>query len=381
MNVLMVSERYLPIWGGAENQLAQLAPRLAGRGANVEIVTRRWKREMAPREETNGIVVRRIGVPGPGATAAGIFSILLFILLLRERRHFDVVHSHGAVKMGALIAAAALLTGQPTVAKIATAGRIPRLRRKILGRLVLSLFRRIDAVICMSSEIRLELEAIALDPARIVCIENGVDSDRFAPNSETDYTEWRRRNGLADDATVAVFSGRLVRRKGIDTVIEAWSQIDPAAQGAHLFLLGSGADQPDSVEQEMRDKVMGRAISNIVFVGETARPEDYLNIADLFLFPSRREGFPNALLEAMSAGTAVIASNIGGCSDLVRSGETGILVEPDNPRMLAEQLAFLIGESEIRARLGRAARRHVAEHNGLQRIAARYLELYETLAG
>lgn len=381
MKILMVSERYLPIWGGAENQLAQLAPHLAGRDAEVEIVTRRWKPEMAPREYINGIVVRRIGVPGTGANATVIFSISLFILLLRERRCFDVVHSHGAVNMGALIAAAAMFTRRPTVAKIATAGRISLLRRTLPGRLVLALFRRVDAVICMSSEIRRELEAVALDPGRIVRIENGVDSDRFAPQGETNRADWRRENGLAADAVVAVFSGRLVRRKGIDVLIEAWSLVGPVALGAQLYLLGSGADQPDSVEQEMRDGVRNNATPNIVFVGNTARPEDYLNIADLFLFPSRCEGFPNALLEAMSAGTATIASNIGGCADLVRSGETGILVEPDDPRALAEQLAHLLGENETRDRLGRAARLHVVEHNGLQQIAARYLELYERLAG
>lgn len=381
MKILMVSERYLPIWGGAENQLAQLAPHLAGGGADVEVVTRRWKPEMVPRETMNGIVVRRIGVPGTGVIATVIFTILLFILLLREKRCFDVVHSHGAVKMGALIAAAAMFTRRPTVAKIATAGRIPQLRRALPGRLALALFRRIDAVICMSSEIRRELEEVALDPARIVSIENGVDSDRFAPRDETDRAAWRRGNGLAAAAVVAVFSGRLVRRKGIDILVEAWSLIDPVALRAHLFLLGSGADQPDSVEHEMRRRVADNGSPNIVFVGDTARPEDYLNNADLFLFPSRREGFPNALLEAMSAGAVPIASNIGGCTDLIRSGETGILVEPDDPRTLAEQLAFLLGEKETRARLSQAARRHVSEYNGLPKTAARYLELYERLAG
>lgn len=105
-----------------------------------------------------------------------------------------------------------------------------------------------------------------------------------------------------------------------------------------MYLLGSGADQPDSVEHEMRGRVRDNAIPNIVFVGDTARPEDYLGVADLFLFPSRREGFPNAVLEAMSAGAAVIASNIGGCADLIRSGETGILVEPDVLRPLRSSL-------------------------------------------
>jgi len=381
MNVLMVSERYLPIWGGAENQLAQLAPHLADGGTDVVIVTRRWKPDMARRENMNGVLVLRIGIPGSGVSATAIFSISLFFFLLREGRRFGVVHSHGSVKLGAMVAVASMFTGRPTVAKIATAGRIPRLQRTLPGRFVLALFGRVDAVICMSSEIRRELEAVALDPARIVRIENGVDSDRFAPQGESARTDWRRENRLAVDAVVAVFSGRLVRRKGIDTLVEAWSLIDPVGLGAHLFLLGSGADQPDSVELEVRGRVRDNATPNIVFVGDTASPEGYLNYADLFLFPSRREGFPNALLEAMSAGAAVIASNIGGCADLVHSGENGILVEPGDPRAFAEQLTFLLGENGTRARLGHAARRHVVEHNGLQQIAARYLALYETLAG
>lgn len=381
MNVLMVSERYLPIWGGAENQLAQLAPRLAGKGVNVMILTRRWRPDMARREHIGEIPVRRIGVPGSGAVAKAVFAVSLLVFLLLKRRRYDVLHSHGAVKMGALIACIAALTGRPAVAKIATAGAIPRLRGTLPGRLALALFKRVDTVICMSREIHRELESIAVDPARIAWIENGVDADRFAPRSESARADWRQGSGLSAGALVAVYSGRLVRRKGIDVLVKAWSRIDSVAANAHLFLLGSGIDQPDSVEQDIRARVQGDAIPNIVFVGDTARPEDFLGAADLFVFPSRREGFPNALLEAMAAGTAVIASNIGGCADLIRSGKNGILVEPDDPQALAEQLHICLAQTETRARLGKAARWHVVEHNGLEKITDRYLDLYRTLAG
>lgn len=376
----MAIERYLPIWGGSENQLRQLARGLDDMGTQVEILTRRWSATYPRSEEIDGVTVRRIGIPGTSIVSTTVFVLCLLEALIRRGRRFDVLHAHGAIKLGALTGLAAALVGRPAMAKVATAGHVQSLSRSVPGRAYFRLFRSLDAAISMTPEIDDELESIGLARRQIVRIGNGVDAARFAPASPAARTKWRRQHGLTPTAVVAVFAGRFVRRKGLDVLITAWQAIEPSEHDAHLVLIGSGEDQPDSVEAEIRRAVAERPVANVVFAGALPDPESYLNHADLFLFPSRREGYPNALLEAMSAGTAVVASRIGGCMDLVSPGKTGLLVEPDDPEALAATILRLLREPDLRARLQQAACRQVEREHTIEAVAAAYSALYERLA-
>ena len=381
MTVLMVTERYLPIWGGAENQLRQLAKLLVEQNCDAEIVTRRWRRDMSRDEIIDGIPVCRVGVPGAGPLASLVFVLSLLAFLLHRRRRYRVIHSHGAANMGALIAFSALLSDAATVAKVATAGRIPRLYRTPIGRVLLFLLKRVDKIVCMSQEILDELNAVGVESARIAHIQNGVDGERFCPATEIERAAWRAERGLPETAVIVVFSGRLVQRKGVDVLIDAWERIDAVRNDAHLFLLGSGTDQPDSVESEILESVRSRKIANVYFEGDVPAPEDYLNVADIFAFPSRREGFPNALLEGMAAGTAAVASRIGGNEDLIANDDTGILFDPDDVVALADALRSLIVYSAKRKTMATRGRAYVLEHNALSVIAREYTLLYTRLVG
>lgn len=380
MRVLMAIERYLPIWGGSENQLRQLARGLAATGMRVEILTRRWLATHPQSEEIDGVTVRRIGMPGNSVVSTVVFVLCLLGALIRRGKEFDALHAHGAIKLGALTGLAAALVRRPALAKVATGGHVQTLSRSVLGHAYFRLFRLLDAAISMTPEIDDELESIGLARRQVVRIENGVDAARFAPASPAARTDWRRQCGLPPNAVVAVFTGRFVRRKGIDVLINAWQAIEPRKHDAYLVLIGSGKDQPDSIEADIRGAVTERQVENVIFVGALPNPESYLNHADLFLFPSRREGYPNALLEAMSAGTAVIASRIGGCIELVSSGESGLLVDPDDPEALAAAILRLLRDPELRAQLQRAARQQVEREHTMEAVVAAYSALYERLA-
>jgi len=377
--VLMVTERYLPIWGGAENQLRQLVKLLTEQHCDVEIVTRRWHRAMSSYELIDGIPVYRVGMAGAGPLATLTFVLSLLAFLLRRRHHYRIVHSHGAANMGALIAFSTLFSDAATVAKIATAGRIPHLNRTPIGRGQLALFKRVDKIVCMSQEILDELNAVEIEPARIEHIQNGVDGERFRPATEIERAVWRAEKGLPDSAVIVAFSGRLVQRKGVDVLIDAWERIDAVRNDAHLFLLGSGTDQPDSVEAELIEKVRSRKIANVHFEGDVPAPEDYLNVADIFAFPSRKEGFPNALLEGMAAGAIAVASRIGGNEDLITNGDTGILFNLDDVDALSATLQSLIEDPAKRKIMATRGRAHVLEHNAMPVIAQKYSHLYTRL--
>jgi len=379
MNVLMITERYHPIWGGAENQLRQLVPYLQKRGCCVRILTRRWHRDASRTEIVDGARVCRTGVAGQSSFASVVFTMSMIVRILQDAGTIDIIHSHGAAAMAAAGKAAAMLTGKKSVCKIATAGRITGLRRQPAGRLILPLFKRSDAVVCISNEIHNELMTVGTSPRAIYRIPNAVDAKKFKPFDEGSRERWRRQRHIAADAPVVMFSGRLVERKGLDNLIDAWTEVHGAFPEAHLFILGSGTLQPDSVEGRIRERIRSTGMRHIHLEGQTATPEKYLGVADVFVFPSRREGFPNALLEAMASGLAIVATRIGGVTDLVQDSRTGLLYDVNDASQLAEKMKILLGNRNLRVEIGRRARRHVLCHYDFESIASKYMQLYRSI--
>ena len=377
--IVMVIERYHPIWGGAENQLRQLCRCLVERGCTPRIVTRRWQRSMTTTDSVDGVEVIRLGVPGTSFFATASFVVAMLVYLIVKTGRGDVIHTHGAAALGAVGRVAARLSGARNVAKVATAGRIPKLARDPLRRLVLSNFQRSDRIVCLSEEIRQELAAIGTEASRVAEIPNGVDCDRFKPLPPQDRDAWRRQRGLAEDALLVVSSGRLVPRKGVQVLLEAWPSIVAAHPNAHLVILGSGRDQPDSIEHDLKTATRDNRLANVHFDGETPTPEAVLGVSDVFVLSSFQEGFPNTLLEAMAAGLATVSSRIGGVVDLLDGEDVGLTVEAGDSGAFAASVGTLLGDADARVQMGQRARAHIQARFSLPAVAETYSEVYQTL--
>ncbi|MDM8553190.1 glycosyltransferase family 4 protein [Desulfococcaceae bacterium HSG7] len=380
MRVLMLTERYYPIWGGAENQLRQLTPHLIDLGCEVQIITRRWHAEMPKCEFIDGASVFRVGCNGKSSFKTVLFTVSLIWLMLRNAQKTDIIHSHGAVAMGVIGRMISTLRGTKNVAKIATAGRILKYKNKLTGVLLLSLFKRSDAIIGMTCEIRRELELIDIPKKAVVQIANAVDSERFHPYTETQRQTWRTDRTIPSSAPVVLFSGRLTTRKGLSVLLDAWSRVLKFYPDAQLCIVGSGYNQTNSVEADAKQKVAAESLENIFFEGATSSPEDYLGIADIFVFPSLLEGFPNALLEAMASGMAIVASDIGGVVELIENNKTGLLFPPGNVKVLADKIVCLLENPGIRYRMAAKARRHVMKNYSFEKIAKQYMETYQRIS-
>ncbi len=379
MNILMVTERYIPIWGGAENQLRQLCPHLISAGCKVEIVTRRWHYDLAEKEFVDGVLVHRIGMPGASLSAKIVFIVMLLLFLFRASRKTDVYHSHGAVKMGVICWFVAAMCRKKNVAKIATAGHIPKLLNTITGRLLIYFFNRSSAIISMTAEIDEELLKAGTSLQKVVTITNGVDCNRFISGTSEQRLRLKKEYGVEQNSPVVVFSSRLVFRKGLDILIEAWPSILQNIPDAYLLVIGSGIGQQDSVEDEIKERVLAEKISHVIFVGETDTPEIFLSIADCFVFPSRKEGFPNALMEAMASKLACVASLVGGVEDLITDGVNGLLFEAENSASLAEKCLGVFSMKEQSLSIGENARQHMLAQFSFETISSRYVELYHRI--
>jgi glycosyltransferase involved in cell wall biosynthesis len=211
-------------------------------------------------------------------------------------------------------------------------------------------------VVAPESEAERVRDRYGVDDGRIARIPNPVDATFWA---SSDKAAARRSLGLPPDARVVAWHGQVqLERKGLDVLLEAWQLVtDGAPAGeARLLLVGDGEDA-----ERLRKTIEERRLRGVHFVQgwvhDRAELRTALSAADVYAFPSRREGFPVAPLEAMACSLPVVGSDATGMQDVV--GETGLVVPRGDAGALAAALSRLLGDDELRLRLGHAARRRV----------------------
>jgi glycosyltransferase involved in cell wall biosynthesis len=237
-------------------------------------------------------------------------------------------------------------------------------------------WRRCDTVVVKSRFMRGELERLYGVPAeRIAIVPNGVDHRRYAEAEAT--PDARERLGAAErERVVIVFCGRLVAMKNVGHLLRAVAML-PDRERVVLAILGDG-DQRTTLQQEARDLGIH---STVRFLGHTERVEEYLAAADIAVLPSVYEPFGNALLEAMAAGLPCVALRPDGrgvktaSDEILDDGETGLLVDHEHPRALAEALQVLVSDRQRRRAMGQRAQQVCRARYSWESCAARYVEL------
>jgi glycosyltransferase involved in cell wall biosynthesis len=187
--------------------------------------------------------------------------------------------------------------------------------------------------------------------------------------------------GLPPDALVVGTLGRLTPDKGgqddLLRAVAGVAALAPEGRPVRLLIVGDGPLRPE-LETLSADLGLGE---RAVFAGLKAGPEvaRLLGCMDVFVLPSHREALPIALLEAMSVGLPVVATNVGGIPEIIEDGANGLLVAPAEPSALQRSLERLFAGSELRSDLGRAARAHVQANFTLEQTTKRVEQLYEEL--
>lgn len=234
--------------------------------------------------------------------------------------------------------------------------------------------RRLAAcTVAVSEAVRDELIAgEGVEPRRVVVIRNGVDTERFAA---LDRAAARAALGVAADAFVVGGVGRLSPEKGFHHLLDAASLAARDGVRLQLLLAGDGA-QRAALQQQAAD--LGLA-ATVRFLGTCTDPAPVYAAADVFALPSQEEGLPNALLEAMAAGRAVVATAVGGVPSLIEDQRNGLLVAPRAPAALAAAIGRLAADAALREKLGQAARRFVVQHCSLAAMVAAHARLYREL--
>jgi len=250
----MIIQGYHPRVGGAERQLAAVAPRLQARGLDVHVLTRRYP-GLAAEEIVNGVPVHRLPIPGPKRVGSLVF-LAAALLKLRQLRP-QVIHAHELLSPTTTALAARRLWKTPVVAKVLRGGAVgdlAKLRRNSLSASRLRpLQTQVDRFIVVSREIDRELEAAGIPPQRRAFIPNGVDCQRFAPATPEQKAAARAQLGLPANQPVLVFTGRIDPEKNLALLLSLWPQIRLAAPQASLLLSGTASRLPSCAR--LRQKV------------------------------------------------------------------------------------------------------------------------------
>jgi|tagenome__1003787_1003787.scaffolds.fasta_scaffold20783912_2 D-inositol-3-phosphate glycosyltransferase len=393
MKIAMVSEHASPLAvlggedaGGQNVHVAALASALADRGHTVEVFTRRDARGLPEVVQLHpGVDV--VHVPAGPARAIGKDSLPPYMpafgswLAARWRRSGrpDVVHAHFWMSGVAALRARAS-TGTPLVQTFHALGVVKRRHQGDADtsppeRLAREehLARTADAVIATCSDEVRELLALGARPDRLHVAPCGVDLDAFRSGPSPRVLRPMRR---------IVSIGRLVERKGVHTLIEAL----PLVPGAELVVAGGPDERELDGDPHVRllraaAEELGVA-DRVRFVGRVGRAEvpALMRSADVVACVPWYEPFGIVPLEAMACGVPVVGAAVGGLLDSVVDGVTGLLVPPRDPAATAAALNRVLGDENLRLRLGRTAAEHVATRFGWPRVAELTETVYTQLA-
>jgi len=310
-------------------------------------------------------------VPPPTGKGALSYPLKLREVLTRVRPNLLLTYNWGAIDAvaGAVIGSriCPVIHAEDGFGPEESAGL--KSRRIWARRLLL---KRVNAVVVPSRVLaRIAAQQFRVPPARLNYIPNGVDADRFRDEHDL---EWRRQHGIPDDAVLCGTVGRMRPEKNLGLLLEAFV----AANVPELRLALAG-DGPESDALKRRCREIDRQ-GHIVFAGNLSDPASFYRSLDFFVMSSVTEQMPVALLEAMSSGLAVLATDVGDIREMLGQTATPTtLANSGDIQALAEGLRKLALDAAFRRTLGSRNRQTVVERYTVSKMVERYRGLYEAV--
>jgi glycosyltransferase involved in cell wall biosynthesis len=386
LRICIVIAGFTPFVGGGERHAHLLGRQWARHGHEVTVLTRQMKKEWLREEQMDGMRVCRVSPTG--SAGWGKYAMLPFAMgwMTCHRKEYDVVVVCAFRVLGWLgvwgkclgktVWMRAEAHGEWSGEFIwADAGRKKSsLLRKLLFYPYIAFrnlcFRSVDAIVAISRGIRQEIESGPFTPKRILEIPNGMDMEYFSPGRGERRNEMRESLGWSESDPVFAYSGKLIHGKGLEVLLEAWTQVMVSFPSAKLLLIGSGEGQTLSVEQDLRKVIeVNDWVDSVKITGYVENVPEWLGMADIFVFPSHKESFGLSPMEAMACGLPVIATRSGGVEEFLEDGENAVLVDVGDRDSLAQDMLRWLKNPEEAARYGEYARKSVVDRFSIEQVA------------
>jgi glycosyltransferase involved in cell wall biosynthesis len=291
----------------------------------------------------------------------------IFRTLVEEKP--DVFHTNSS-KMGGLGNFAANLAGIKRIIFTAHGWAFneprPSYQKFLIKFFVWLTIMLADKTICVSAKTCRDISGWPFMSRFLTVVPNGIDDFELLNKSEA-----RATLGLPQEAFIVGSLAELHPIKGLDVLIKAWERFSKN-QNAKLVVFGEGEERL-ALEELIKELGLSDSITLKGFIPEAKK---YLKAFDIFALPSRSEALPYTVLEAGLAGLPVIASRVGGIPEVIETGVSGALVEPENNEELLSTLLLLSQDGSLRERLGSALKARVASDFSLSKMASATFQLY-----
>lgn len=385
MNIALLTEKYPPEVGGLAVSVSRLANLLhaAGHGVTVFALSGSLAAGETAWDDLAGIAVKRMGIQRRTDDTLAAWSNYIIQEITAggtgdNLLKMDVIHGYFLTQAGFVAAYVGRMLGIPSVVSV----RGNDLDRAIFdpGKAAHVLFalQRAGAVTANSQELARKVQALSGRTAQL--IPNGVDAALFRPLARDGALAAQ----LGLQGAVIGFSGEARAKKGLAALLLAYRQVAErravaAERGPLTLLLAGGVRSGEDKELLKVFRKQHKELPIVVtdFLPLAQMPALY-NLMDVVVLPSRQDGLPNALLEAMACARPIVAGRAGGLPDAIRDGENGLLAPPDDVAALVEAIETLLADPDRAAQLGQAARQTALERFTPQQELEKTLEVYQT---
>lgn len=350
----------LPSKSGAEFHAENHARQLIKRGNQVTIMAKKRYWFTKAREHIGDIDLVRLHEPFRG--------LEILLRLFTTHKKMDAVYIIGVPKFAVWAIWYATWAGIPVTLALTGKAEIFTVARNWRNRV----FARCTHYVATTEEIKRGFIAQGgIAAEKITVLAHGIDTSKYPVPSQTEKIFLRRAHDIGDHVPILLFCARIVLNKGIDTLLKIWPIVHAARPEARLYVVGGGHEDFLAALRQMGHATDG----SVVVTGEVDRPQEYYSLADAYVFPSRHEGLPTSLLEAMSSGLPAVASDIGGCEDIVFADHTGFLVPTEDAAAFAERILYLFGNEAECQRMSREAAEYVRAHCDYSQVIWRLEEI------
>ncbi|MCF0053973.1 glycosyltransferase family 4 protein [Dyadobacter sp. LJ53] len=300
-----------------------------------------------------------------------LFSTIRLIRKLKPH----IVHTHSP-KAGIIGMLAAYICNVPL--KMHTVAGLPLMeitgpKRKLLNFVETLTYWCSDWVLPNSHELKQFIldNNLSPDKSKVKVLgngsSNGIDLKYFSANPQllAESSDFRKQNNVGEHDIVLAFMGRLANYKGVNELVKAFQILEKRHQNLKLVLIGAPEDL-NPLEETTESEIANN--KSIIAVGHQNDVRKFLVASDIFVFPSYREGFPQALLQASAMGIPCIATNINGCNEMIEDGKTGILIEPKSVNAIVEACEKLIKDRQASEKMGMLAQQYVLKNFEQQQL-------------
>lgn len=295
-----------------------------------------------------------------------------------------IVHSH-TPKAGLIAMFAAKLAGVPN--RLHTVAGLPLMEANGIKKALLIFVERLiyacsTNVYPNSKGLKKYIESLNITENEKLNVigsgsSNGIDCDYYHPShvSDTEIEQVRNKYRLSESDMVFCFIGRLVKDKGLNELVAAFSEL--CGEGIKLLLVGNFEEELDPLSDDTM--ALMKQCENIILTGYQEDVRPFLKVSDAVVFPSYREGFPNVPMQAGCFNLPCIVSDINGCNEIIEDMENGIIVPTKDVDSLKDAMRLLIDNVDVRQEMGSVARDRIVDNFSQRRIWEKLLDVYQKI--